>query len=257
MDGNTALHLACMKQGPNSKAILLNMLAADPGAIEYCDQECQKKTAAVLLRSEQKVGNNMPTEGEGAADKNRREQGEGEEEEEGEAEMVRRGDKADEYRTPLHVAIKAGNVSAVKLLIEAGASVNSTFVTVKKSMIKTMTIVALAQELAVSSTCQDGIEIRDLVLAGTKMPPRNDHTELRKRTLRANEDPETAAVDIGNVAFLDMLDHMWDAEGPEVRRQAEYETALLHYTSNGRAREVREVAATVGAVSNSDDVSRQ
>jgi len=282
MDGNTALHLACVKSGPNSEAIILELLAADPNIIDFCDRECARKTAEMLQRHSiaRIVGASESSLHGAAAAAGGVGEGEGEGEGDGEAQSSEamfleasqsregEGNKDDAYSTPLHVAVKSGNVMAVKHLLEAGASSSSTFIVSKKQannasngrMVFTKTILELAAELADSNHHHNSRDILGHLVDESKRSNGADNDEnSRKRRLPTlatstpvlHTSPEESVFfttggvsESGHVAYSDMMQHMWDEEGPQARRQAEYETAMLYYNAQSTD-ELLEAAAHV------------
>ncbi len=100
MDEETPLHLAAKRFGPHSEAILTALLEADPGAVRFCDDRCAEK-ARVALSS----GNSSSTSSSSSSSSTK-----------------------NTVKTPLHVAIKSCNATAVRILLTAGSSVYARFV---------------------------------------------------------------------------------------------------------------------------------
>jgi len=255
MDGNTALHLACKVQGPNTQAIIIELLAADPEIIKYCERECAKKTEEVLQHYSQIAGVTVVSPGSGR-------QGSMQQGNETvfhaaahHPNQLRTGGKEADggMRTPLHVAVQAGNFSAVKHLVEAGSTSTTTFVVMKNQasnsaagcMVSTKTVLDLAAELADAYHHQNSRDILDYLVEEStqrfEQSHENESADSRKRRLPSPTpmdqlgEPEESATasgsEVGHDAYADMMQHMWDSEGPEARRRAEYETAMLYYSA--------------------------
>ena len=108
MDEETPLHMAARRSGASSGDILAALLHSDPEAVQFCDSRCNEKAQDMIAlytasSSSSSSSSSSPASASSTGPRH-------------------------SVKTPLHIAIKAGNISAVRILLAAGASVYARFI---------------------------------------------------------------------------------------------------------------------------------